>query len=80
MIDLDALQKTDSWIGILRKFDVLHEMIEELKALRELEKAARPLIRCLELIQMVGETELGAFSKELKLQQALEKLDEARRG
>lgn len=52
---------------------------QEFKALQEVERAARPLIRGLELAQEFSESTEKGWRRELKLQQALAGLDEVRR-
>ena len=51
--------------------DEIRNLKIEVKALREVAEAARPLIRGLELVQELGEPTEKGWRKEFKLQQAL---------
>jgi len=51
---------------------------EELKALRKVVEVTAPLVRGLELVQMMGDPYPEGFEKELRLQQALNDLDKTR--
>jgi hypothetical protein len=73
-LDLDEMEAS---LGFMADWKLL---IEEVRHLREVVQAARPLIRGLELVQELGEPTEKGWRKELKLQQALSQLDEARRG
>lgn len=76
MIDLEEIE------DYFRKYNSINEnhfedIIKELKAVRKVVEAARPLVRALELCQVYRQDEniYKAFKNEIVLQLALKELD-----